>query len=163
MYIDHNLLFSGHYISALRECCNLKFLHPLEIDQGLLARTPTGTGVPPTKFNCKNLKFGLKFSMCTPIALGLVGIFLWNLYQSTCRRAGVTTCVQFSEGPPPKIWESQKTSEFRRDFWQLSTLVANISGTGGHIKNLKSSWSTTASPRLDKRNLVNFGPHTKKL
>ena len=58
--------FSGYYISALRDFCALKFLHPLEIDQSLLAHTPTGTGVPQ-KFNCKNLKFGLKFSVCTPI------------------------------------------------------------------------------------------------
>jgi len=50
MYIDHNVLFSGHYISALRECCNLKFLHPLEIDQGLLAHTPKGNEGPPKKF-----------------------------------------------------------------------------------------------------------------
>jgi len=87
---------------------------------------------------------------------------LVTLFQPMCREAGVITCVQFLEDPPPKIWECQKTSKFLRDFWQLSTLIANISGTGRHIKNLKSIWSTTAHPRLDKRNLVNFGPHTKK-
>ena len=38
--------FLGYYISALRGCCALKFLHALEIDQGYLAHTPTGTGVP---------------------------------------------------------------------------------------------------------------------
>jgi len=108
--------FSGDYISAFRGCCALKFLHPLEIDQGLLARTPTGTGVPPKKFNCKNLKFGWKFSMCTPITSGLVGILLWNLFLSTCRRAGVITCVQFSEGPPPKIWEGQKNVQISARF-----------------------------------------------
>ena len=42
--------FWGYYISALRECCALKFLHALEIDQGYLAHTPPGTGVPPKKF-----------------------------------------------------------------------------------------------------------------
>ena len=36
------------------------FLHALEIDQVLPAQTPTGTGVTPKKFNCENLKFGLK-------------------------------------------------------------------------------------------------------
>ena len=40
--------FLGYYISALRGCCELKFVHALEIDQGYLAHTPTGTGVPPT-------------------------------------------------------------------------------------------------------------------
>ena len=39
--------FWGYYISALRGCCALKFLHALEIDQGYLAHTPTG---PPKKF-----------------------------------------------------------------------------------------------------------------
>ena len=37
---------SEDYISASMGCCALKILHPLEIDQGLLARTPKGTGVP---------------------------------------------------------------------------------------------------------------------
>ena len=48
-------------ISALKGCCDLKFLHaleinqallsyiPREIDQGYLAHTPTGTGVPSKK------------------------------------------------------------------------------------------------------------------
>jgi len=42
MYIDHNLLFSEDYISALRVCCPLKFLHELEIDQGLITHNPKG-------------------------------------------------------------------------------------------------------------------------
>ena len=46
MYIDHNVLFSGHNISALKGCCALKFLHALEIDQGYLEHTATRTGVP---------------------------------------------------------------------------------------------------------------------
>ena len=41
--------FLGHYISAHRGCCDLKFLYVLEIDQALLAHTQTGTGVPPQK------------------------------------------------------------------------------------------------------------------
>jgi len=41
--------FGGDYISALRGCCALKFLHALQIDQDYLAHTPTGTGVPPQK------------------------------------------------------------------------------------------------------------------
>ena len=43
--------YSGDYISAFRGCCAMKFLHALEIDQGYLAHTPTGTGVPPKKKN----------------------------------------------------------------------------------------------------------------
>ena len=47
MYIDHNVLYSGDYISALRGCCPLKFLHALETDQGLLAHTHKGVEGPP--------------------------------------------------------------------------------------------------------------------
>jgi len=46
------LNFSGDYISALRGCWPLKFLHALEIDQGLLARTPNGDEGPPKKEFC---------------------------------------------------------------------------------------------------------------
>jgi len=59
--------FARDYISALRGCWPLKFLHVLEIDQALLAHTRTRTGVPPKNFNCENLKFGLKFSVCALI------------------------------------------------------------------------------------------------
>ena len=45
MYIDHNVLFSGDYTFR-----PLKFLHALEIDQGLLAHTPKGDEGPPKKF-----------------------------------------------------------------------------------------------------------------
>ena len=41
--------FSGDYISALRGCCALEFLHTLEINQGLLAHTRRGRGPPPKK------------------------------------------------------------------------------------------------------------------
>jgi len=46
----------GYYISAVRGCCAMKFLHALEIDQGYLAHTPTGTGVPSKNFNRENIK-----------------------------------------------------------------------------------------------------------
>jgi len=53
--------FSGDYISALRGCCALKFLH-VEIHQGLLAHNPSLAG-SQKNFNRENLKFGLKFSL----------------------------------------------------------------------------------------------------
>ena len=49
MTLDPKCTFLGYYISALRGCCALKFLHALEIDQGYLAHTPVGTGVLPPK------------------------------------------------------------------------------------------------------------------
>jgi len=48
--VHPNGFFSGNYISALWGCCAMKFLYALQIDQGYLAHTPTGTRVPPKKF-----------------------------------------------------------------------------------------------------------------
>ena len=105
---------SRHNISALKGCCALKFLHALEIDQGYLAHTPTGTGVPPKLFNRENLKFGLKFSVYTSISSELMGISSQIFIQTTCREPGVITWMHCLEGLPPKIWEGKKTSIFSR-------------------------------------------------
>jgi len=77
--------FSGDYISALRGCCALKFLHGLKTDQALLAHTPRWDGVPPKNFDRENLKFGLKFSALRSITSGLVGVSSWDFFQSTLR------------------------------------------------------------------------------
>jgi len=53
----------ANYISAIRGCCTLKFLHALQIDQAMLVHTGTGRGVPQKNFNRENLKFGLKFTV----------------------------------------------------------------------------------------------------
>jgi len=100
--------FSGDNISALRGCYALKCLHALETDQGYVAHTPTGTGVPQKNFNRENLKFGLKFSVCMSITSGLMGISSQIFIQTTCREPGVKTCVQFLDGLPPKIWNGKK-------------------------------------------------------
>jgi len=53
-------------------------------------------------------------------------------------------------------------SKIRRDFWQLSTLIANISGMHEHFEYLNSNRSTTFfHSLLGVKNLVNFGPLTK--
>jgi len=70
--------FSGDYISALRGCCPLKFLHVVQIDQGLLWHTPRGRDTPQNYFNRENLKFGLKFSVLQSITTGLVGVSSLN-------------------------------------------------------------------------------------
>ena len=108
--------YLGHYISAHMGCCALIFLHALEIDQALLAHTPTGTGETPKFFNRENLKFGLKFSEYTSISSELMGIPSQTFIQTTCREPGVITWVQFLEGLPPKIWEGQKTVQFFSQF-----------------------------------------------
>jgi len=106
--------FSGDYISALRGCFGcfaLKFLHSLEIDQCYLAHTSAGTGVPQKNFKRENLKFGLKFSVCTSMTSGLMGISSQIFIQTTCRELGVIMWVQFLDGLPPKIWDDEKRSK----------------------------------------------------
>jgi len=49
--------FSGGYISAIKGVLRLKFLHMIEIDQGLLAYTQKGMGSP--KSNREKFTFGL--------------------------------------------------------------------------------------------------------
>jgi len=120
--------FSGDCIFALKGGCDLKFLHTLEIDQGYLAHTPMGWVSPQKKFNRENLKFGLKFSVYTSISSELMGISSQSFIEITCREPGVITWVQFLEGLPSKIWEGKKTVQNFSQFWQLSTLNANISG-----------------------------------
>jgi len=41
--------------------------------------------------------------------------------------------------PAPKIWEGEKTSKIRRDFWQLSILIAIIFGTDRHVESRKKN------------------------
>jgi len=68
-------------------------------------------------------------------------------------------------GPlPPEIRRPKisKNIKFRRDFWQLHDLMANISGTQQDIVNRKTALQTTDTPRTGKRNLVYFRPQTAK-
>jgi len=97
------------------------------------------------------------------ITSGLVGVSSRDFFQSTPRKAGVINWVQFLQCPPPKISDGQKSPKIFSDFWQLSTLIANISGTNQRIKNRKSFWSSTTHPSLGQKNLAYFGPQTKKL
>ena len=57
------------------------------------------------------------------------------------RGRGDQVDTNFTRGAPYKIW----------DFWQLSTLIANISGTDWRIENRKSTWSTTFHPLLEEK------------
>ena len=89
-FINGQCTFFGRlYISSLRACCPFKFLHVLEIDQGLLAHTPSGAGsgagVPQNNFNRGNLKFGLIFSVLESITSGLVEVSSQNF----CSRRSV--------------------------------------------------------------------------
>jgi len=81
--------FSGDYISAIRGCCPLKFLYTLDIEQGYIAHTTAGTGVP-SKIICKNLKFGQKSSVCAPITSRLVGVPSQNFSRPRGARGVIT-------------------------------------------------------------------------
>jgi len=75
--------FSGDYISAHRGCCALKFLHTLEIDEGLLAHTQRGTEVPHQKKLWK-LKLCLKIQRARVHNFrNSIRIFT-KLYHATC-------------------------------------------------------------------------------
>jgi len=90
------------------------------------------------------------------------GSIFMKLLQTSGRNAGVITRVQLLEGPPPKIWEGQKNVQISaRFFYQLSTLIANISGMDRHIEHLRKTWSATAPSTLGEKTLVNSGPQTK--
>jgi len=113
--------FLGDYISALGEW-PLKFLHALEIRQGLLEH-PKNWVVVRNNFKGEHYKLGLKFSVFACIISGLVpvpvGLTLRNFtMQATCREAvvGVINWVQLLEGLPPTKFEIAKTSKIRRNF-----------------------------------------------
>jgi len=155
--------FLGYYISALRGCCALKLLHALQIEEGLLAHTPRGTGVPLKIFNRENLKSGLKFSVWANKTSGLVKVYSWHFFQSTCRRSGVITRVQFSEGPAPKICESEKNVQNSVQF--LTTFDFGRQ----YLRN--RSWYRQSGKTIINYNpfhvghkkLVIFGPQTTEL
>jgi len=102
--------FSGDYISALRGCCALKFLHTLESDQGLLAHTRRGTGVSPTKNNRENLKLALKFSVLESITYGIMEVFSLNFIMRpdiTARRISSSWnwfCTRTCGAGRPHVW-----------------------------------------------------------
>jgi len=120
--------FLVYYISTLRGCCALKFLHALEIDQALLPHTPSGAGVPPN-FNLQNYKLGLKFRVLDSITSGLMGVSSRDFFQSTPREAGVINWVQFLHCPPPKICDGQKIAQ------NFSRFLTTFEFNGEYLRN----------------------------
>jgi len=95
------LNISTDYIWALRGCWPLKFLHALEIDQGLLAHIHNGIGGPRKKFNGEHVKLGLKFRVCAPITLRLVGVTSRNFSTQRAARQGCWRGHNFRGSPAP--------------------------------------------------------------
>ena len=150
----------GHYISALRGCCALKFLYALEINQGYLAHTPSETGVLPKKFSSWKLKIGPKIQR-VKLNFRASGSILTVLFSvDVPRRRGDKMGTIFRMSPPKNLWRQKMVQIFSRFFLQISTLISNTSGMDQHIKNGKSSSSSTTTPALGEKNLAYFGPQT---
>ena len=75
----HKLTFSD-YISTLRGCWHLKFLHALEIHQGLLAHTKSGVG-SPQNFKGEKLKNWLEILRIYAYNFGATGSKLTKPYH----------------------------------------------------------------------------------
>jgi len=86
-----------------------------------------------------------------PITLRLVGVTSRNFSTRRAGRQGCSSGHYFGGRPAPWNLGGQKTSKIQRDFWQLSSLIANISGTDPHIENRKSNWSPQSLPRWMKK------------
>jgi len=155
--------YSGDYISAPMGCYTLKFLHALESVQGYLAHTPTGTGVPRNKFNRENLKFGLKFSVCTSITSGIMGISSQIFIHTTCREPGVITWVQFLEDLSPKIWEGKKTVQNFSRFLTTFDFDREYLQNGSTNRQSKKQLINYDPSHVGLKTFLNFGPQTKKL
>jgi len=67
---------------------------------------------PPKNLRANVLKLGLKFRLCTPITLGLVGVTSQKFSTRCPRIRGVNLGTAFGEGPPPKIREVKKRLKF---------------------------------------------------
>ena len=134
----------------------LRPLLAIEIQQRFLPHITNWVGIPKKNSKGEHLKLGLKCSMFASRTLGVVGI--------TLRMAGVINWTLIFQGvPPTKLGCAKSVQNSAQFFFQLSTLIANISGTDRRIENLKSSASTTFHPILGAKNLVNFSSPTKKL
>ena len=116
----------------------------------------------PKNFKDKHLKLRLKFHTWAPITLGVVGLPSRNFTRRGGSRPGWSSGHSYYKGCSVQNLGRPKMSKIRRDFWQLSTLTANVSGMHRLVANLNSTWSTTFHPLLGEKNWVNFGPSTKK-
>jgi len=146
----------------------MKFLHALEIDQGYLAHITTGTAVPPPpkkkkKINRENLKFGLKFSVCTSITSALKGISSQIFIQATCREPGLIMWVHLLEGLPPKIWEGEKNVQNFSRFLTTFDFDRECLRNGSTNRKSNKQLINYNHSHIGRKKLVNFGPQTMKL
>jgi len=133
------LHFSSDFISARRGYWPLKFLHALEIDQGMLPhpRAALRWALPHISsfffiFSPRDLRAPSADRRETLPHDRNMGA----LYNASPKIRGAL---------PSKKW-GPKTCKIRHDFRQLQTSIANISGTGQDIQNRKEIWSPSIPP-----------------
>jgi len=119
---------------------------------------PNWDGGPPKNFNRENLKFGLKFSVCTSITSGL-GISSQILIRTMCRELGVIMWVQFLDDMSPKIWDGEKRSKSGAipDNFRL---WSRISPERIHKSKIEKVVHQLRPLQRWRKKWVNFGPQT---
>jgi len=130
--------FSGDYISAPMGWWPLKFLHALEIDQGLLVHTTNRVGSAPKNFKGEHLKLGSKFHTWRAYNFGGSGRNLMKRYQGMWM---VITWTPIMEGVPPRKFGEVKNIQNSARF--LTTVDFDCEylrqGKDRHIENRKGS------------------------
>ena len=128
----------------------------------LTSAPPTGDVGPPYNFLSRGSKIGLNFSISAPITLAVVGIAPWNFPTWWALTWAWSLMYKFLGFCTPEIWEGQKvensarfltTFDFDREYCRNRSRYQK-SGT-----NLIDNYSC----EVQQKNLVNFGPQTKKL
>ena len=117
----HPSLLFRETISALRGAGPWNFYTLRDGPRLAIEHTTNSDGGLLKNFKGEHLKFDLKFSVFTPITLGVVSVTSRNF----TRRCGSTRGmdINFGRAAPTKFGRA-KTSIIRRDFWQLSILIA---------------------------------------
>jgi len=146
-------LFSEDYISALRGCWPLKFVHKLQLPKmyfkPYLGRRAASCWALP---HISSLFFNQTQDLRAPSADRRE-----TLHSDQDMRQLFNACPKF-RGSSPKKFGRPKTCKIWTDFTQLPTFIANISGTRQDIKNRKDTWSRAIPPAFSQTSPVNFGP-----
>jgi len=112
------------------------------------------------------VKLCLKFRVCAPITLALVGVRSRNFSTRRATRQGCSSGHYFWEGPPPKIWEGKKLLKFSAISNNFRVWL-RISPEQIHIpkirKKLDQLQPLPVTPTLGEKKMVNFGPQAKKV
>ena len=102
--------FLAYYISTLRGCCALKFLHALEIDQALLAHTQSWAGVLP-KILIMKIKIWPKIQPVRLNNFRASGSIFTGLFSVDAPRGRGDKFGTIFTMPAPKICDGQKIAQ----------------------------------------------------